>query len=408
MGIQIISISHKIAPLSIREKFAFTKEQQEEIMRRMVNQLDGTECVVLSTCNRTEMYVFADLERKSRVFQLMEEVLLEAAQIDEEEDVRSCLLFFYGRKAIQHLFDVAAGLDSMVIGEDQILGQVKTAHQQAMDIGTTGVYLNTFFRMAVTAAKKVKTDTKLSRTSVSTATLAIKAAEEVLGTLKGKKVMVIGATGKIGGIVLMNLLSLGEMEIYVTMRSNQMLGTKHGQNEYRMIEYEDRYEYIDQMDVIISATASPHYTLTMHRLKAGLKTEKPRVFVDLAVPMDIDARVSTFGNSSYYNIDDFTRIAKENNQKKRKEAKAAAEILEEYELQFEQWMVFQKALPVMANIKKDFMKMAEKKGVEKAFDQMFYRVRENNTPEDLENFFRCLDSEETVFAARNDGRMERL
>lgn len=396
MGIQIISISHKIAPLSVREKFAFTKEQQGEIMRRMVSRLDGAECVILSTCNRTEMYVFADSEKESQVFRVMEEILLEAAQIDEEEDVRSFLLFFHGRKAIQHLFDVATGLDSMVIGEDQILGQVKTAHQQAMEAGATGVYLNTFFRMAVTAAKKVKTDTELSRTSVSTATLAIKVAEETLGTLKGKKVMVIGATGKIGGIVLRNLLSLEETEIYVTTRSNQIPGTKHGQNAYRTIEYENRYEYIDRMDVIISATSSPHYTLTLPRLRQVLKTEQPRVFVDLAVPMDMDVRVTTLGDSSYYNIDDFTRIAKDNNQKKREEAKAAADILEEYERQFEQWMVFQKALPVMADTKKKFVKVAEKKGAEKAFDQLFYRVRENNTPEDLEIFFRCLDSEESV------------
>ena len=216
MGIQIISISHKIAPLHIREMFAFSKEQQEDMMRKMTEHLEVSECVVLSTCNRTEMYVYSESESKGYVFNLMEEVLLEAAGATDEEEVGNYLLFFHGKKAIHHLFDVAAGLDSMVIGEDQILGQVKTAHQQARNIGTTGVYLNTFFRMAVTGAKKVKTDTDLSRTSVSTATLAIKVAEETLGSLKNKRVMIIGATGKIGGIVLMNLLSLGEAEIYVT------------------------------------------------------------------------------------------------------------------------------------------------------------------------------------------------
>ena len=391
MGIQIISISHKIAPLHVREMFAFTKEQQEEMMRRMTDCLEVSECVVLSTCNRTEMYVYSESGSEGVVFNRMEDVLLECAGAQEEEDIGNYLLFFHGKKAIQHLFEVAAGLDSMVIGEDQILGQVKEAHKQARAIGATGVYLNTFFRMAVTSAKKVKTDTDLSRTSVSTATLAIKVAEEALGSLRGKKVMIIGATGKIGGIVLMNMLSLNGPEVYVTTRSNKVISTKHGQNNFLTIEYEDRYDYIDAMDVIISATSSPHYTLTCSRLRKCMRSNKPRVFVDLAVPMDIESRVSDIGGVAYYNIDDFTRIAKENNQKKLQEARAATGILEEYELQFEQWMVFQKSLPIMAKVRDNFMKVTEHKGVGKAFDHLFYWVRENNDPEDLEMFFRCLN-----------------
>lgn len=391
MGIQIISISHKIAPLHVREMFAFTKEQQEEMMRRMTDCLEVSECVVLSTCNRTEMYVYSESGSEGVVFNRMEDVLLECAGAQEEEDIGNYLLFFHGKKAIQHLFEVAAGLDSMVIGEDQILGQVKEAHKQARAIGATGVYLNTFFRMAVTSAKKVKTDTDLSRTSVSTATLAIKVAEEALGSIRGKKVMIIGATGKIGGIVLMNMLSLNGPEVYVTTRSNKVISTKHGQNNFLTIEYEDRYDYIDAMDVIISATSSPHYTLTCNRLRKCMRSNKPRVFVDLAVPMDIESRVSDIGGVAYYNIDDFTRIAKENNQKKLQEARAATGILEEYELQFEQWMVFQKSLPIMAKVRDNFMKVTEHKGVEKAFDHLFYWVRENNDPEDLEMFFRCLN-----------------
>ena len=188
MGIQIISISHKIAPLHVREMFAFTEEQQKHMMQEITEHLEVSECIVLSTCNRTEMYVYSDSESKGCVFNLMEDVLLGEAGAQDEEDIGNYLLFYHGKKAIHHLFQVAAGLDSMVIGEDQILGQVKTAHKQAREAGTTGVYLNTFFRMAVTGAKKVKTETELSKTSVSTATLALKVAEEELGTLKDKKV----------------------------------------------------------------------------------------------------------------------------------------------------------------------------------------------------------------------------
>ncbi len=391
MGIQIISISHKNAPLHVRELFAYTKEQQITMMQKMTEYTEISECVVLATCNRTEMYVYADDGSEGLVFTHMVDGLLAGAGADEEEDISNYLLFFQGDKAISHLFKVAAGLDSMVIGEDQILGQVKTAQQQAQAAGTTGVYLNTFFRMAVTGAKKVKTDTDLSKTSVSTATLAIKVAEDALGSLKGKKVMVIGATGRIGGIVLMNLISLKEPEIYVTTRKNKMISTKHGQNQFQTIEYEERYEYADAMDVIISATASPHYTLTYGKLKPALTTEKQRVFVDLAVPMDIEAKTANLPGVTGYNIDDFTRIARENNQKKLQEAEAASGILDEYILQFAQWMVFQRSLPIMRSMREDFMKVAEHKSVEKAFDHLFYWVRENNDPADLEIFFRCLN-----------------
>lgn len=390
MGIQIISISHKIAPLHIRELFAYTEEQQIHMMEKMTSHLEVSECVVLSTCNRTEMYVYTTSGSQGQVFNLMEDVLLEEAGAEAEEEIGSYLLFYYGKKAISHLFQVAAGLDSMVIGEDQILGQVKNAHQQARKAQTTGVYLNTFFRMAVTAAKKVKTDTELSRTSVSTATLAIKVAEESLGSLKGKKAMIIGATGKIGGIVLMNLISQGDAEIYVTTRSNKVVAIKHGKADFISIDYDARYEYLDDMDVIISATASPHYTLTYSKIKKCLENKKDRVFVDLAVPMDIEKKVETLPGTFYYNIDDFTKIAEENNQKKMQEARAASGILEDYEKQFEQWMVFQKSLPTMAEVRDNFMKVTEHKGVEKAFDHLFYWVRENNDPEDLEVFFRCL------------------
>ena len=355
MGIQIISISHKIAPLHVREMFAFTEEQQKHMMQEITEHLEVSECIVLSTCNRTEMYVYSDSESKGCVFNLMEDVLLGEAGAQDEEDIGNYLLFYHGKKAIHHLFQVAAGLDSMVIGEDQILGQVKTAHKQAREAGTTGVYLNTFFRMAVTGAKKVKTETELSKTSVSTATLALKVAEEELGTLKDKKVLIIGATGKIGGIVLMNIQSLHQADIYFTTRKNKLIQTKHGNDEFTTIDYEDRYEYLDQMDVVISATSSPHYTLTYSKMKKQLTTAKRRVFVDLAVP------------------------------------EAASGILDEYELQFEQWMVFQKSLSVMGKVRDNFVKVAEHKGVEKAFDHFFYWVRENNTPEDLETFFQCLD-----------------
>ena len=189
----------------------------------------------------------------------------------------------------------------------------------------------------------------------------------------------------------MNIQSLGQAEIYVTTRNNKIIRTKHGDSDFITIDYDDRYDYLDDMDVVISATASPHYTLSYIKMKNAMVTPRKRVFVDLAVPMDIDARIQNLEGTSYYNIDDFTRIAEENNTKKKMEARAAYGILEEYELQFEQWMVFQQSLPIMRKARDNFMKVAEEKGEQKAFEHLFFWVRENNNPDDLEVFFRCLN-----------------
>ena len=390
MGIQIISVSHKKAPLKVRELFSFTEEQQERIMKKMISYPGIPECVLLSTCNRTELYVYADYQNKSYVFHRMEDVLLGEIGVTSESEIGEYLLFYNNDSAVDHLFAVAAGLDSMVIGEDQILGQVKDAHKKARKLGTTKVFLNTFFRDAVTAAKKVKTDTDLSKTSVSTATLAVKAAEKSLGTLKGKNVMVIGATGKIGGIVLLNLASLHEANIFVTARKNRPIWKENDGNDIEVLDFDRRYEYLDRMDAVISATASPHYVLTAARIKQVLKTAKPRVFIDLAVPMDIESKITSFGMIRYYNIDDFTKIARRNNERKIHEAETAEMILEEYTLKFRQWYVFQKYISRTMQVKKQFMEEAGRKGIEKAFDHLMFHVRDDNDPQDLEQFFACL------------------
>ncbi len=393
MSIQTISITHKNAPVGVREMFSLTADQQKNVIRNLVDAEGIDESCIVSTCNRTEVYVKASDEGRGRVFDEMKNILIQEAGAEEEESVSDYLRLYTGSKAVHHLFQVTAGLDSMLIGEDQILGQVKDAFAQAREQKTTGVYLNTLFRDAVTAAKKVKTDTDISKSGSSTATLAIRAAEEALGTLKNKKVLLIGATGEIGNVVLMNLQSFEGIDIIATTRGNKAIPTKHGRNKYTAVNYQDRYEYIDGADAIISATSSPHYTLTFSNIKKSIDRQKKRAFIDLAVPMDIESKVQELPDTSYYNIDDFERIARENNARKKDSVVEAADIVEEYALAYERWMVFQKSLPIMEKTREAFLKRAEVKNPRNALDHLFYWVREHNTPEDLETFFACLDHE---------------
>ena len=395
MGIQLLSISHKTAPLAIRELFAYTLDQQAELLRALCTDAKAAESVVISTCNRTEIYTYYKKEeQQQKLFSRLQRVVLEKAGALKVDHITDYLRFYQGEKAARHLFLVAAGLDSMVVGEDQILGQVKKAYEQAREAGTTGKYLNTLFRYAVTCAKRIKTDTELSKTSVSTATLAIKAAEEALGGLTGKRIMVIGGTGEIGGIVLKNLYSMKGIHIYSTIRNITLSHDAHLKSESnQVIDYKERYSYVDEMDVVISATSSPHYTLTYHKLRDRIHTEKPRVFVDLAVPVDIEEAVTEIPRTFLYNMDDMEALARANNQAKKQAAKEAGEILKEYEEEFMCWMIFQQSMPQIEKTKEWMLAEAEKKGFSKAIDKLFYRLREQASPDELEAIFRCLGEE---------------
>ena len=403
MGIQLLSVSHKAAPLEIRQLFAFSLSQQIRLMKALKEDGEIKEVVVLATCNRTEVYIYSEEEKERLIYDKMTDIVTKFA-LENQENAKDTIQYmseyyrlYHGEKAIHHLFQVAAGLDSMVIGEDQILGQVKRAHNIAREHGMCGVYLNTFFRYCVTGSKRVKTETDLSKTSVSTATLAVKALQEQLGTLQGKHIMIIGSSGKIGNIVLKNLQSIGGMHLYITMRG--INATKKEESEhthgnglttsYEIIPYEERYHYMEKMDGIVSATASPHYTITKAHLKK-YHTGKKKVLVDLAVPMDIEHKVQELEGITCYHMDDLQHAARENNERKKEEAKYAKEILKDYESQFKKWFLFQHSLQTVHSIIEHLTEEIEEKGSKKALSQFFYQVREEIEPEQLEVFLQAM------------------
>ena len=386
MGIQLVSISHKTAPAEVRARFAFQEQQRALILDQLAGAPEINEAVILSTCSRTELYCSG--EQDSRILNIMQNTIIEAADVGGLAGIRDYILRYQGKRAVHHLFLVTAGLDSVVLGEDQILGQVRQAYYESHSRGYCKAGFNNLFRLAVTAAKKIKTDTILSKSSVSTASLALKKAEECHNGLAGKKLLVIGGSGQIGSIVLKDAISIKGLDVYAAIRKSLPDGLHN--EDYTPIRYEERYQWMDQMDVIISATASPHYTVTRERFEQHQTIRKKRVFFDLAVPQDIEESLQELPDTCYYNMEDMHKLARQNNERKQNSLPQAHEILREYEQQFYKHMLYSQNLPRIQAQKQSLLNEAQRCGLEKALDHFFIALREEADMDELETFMRLL------------------
>lgn len=317
---ECISISYKTAEAGERGLFSFPGEEAAHFLDTLMAQPFITQCVFLSTCNRTEVYV----QGEQNCFGRLEELLAGRAGA-EVEKMRAFVRRYQGKRAVRHLFSVTCGMDSMVVGEDEILGQVREAYRRSADAGYLGYELHTVFQAALACAKKVKTKTELSKTSVSVATLA---ANEVFHLQASPKtVLLIGSSGQIGGIVLKNLLSKKDVHVIATTRTHQGL-YQDGSGRVQNVAYRDRYAYLEEADAVISATASPHYTITLDLARQAVRTAKERLYLDLSVPADIDEGVAGLAGARRIGLDDFADLARQNNLRKQQAVLDAGEILE--------------------------------------------------------------------------------
>ena len=342
MDIGVVWVNHKLAPINVREAVSFTDTKKIEAINILLDR-EIDEIVILSTCNRSEIYISGE-----NIQQKVDEVANFYKDYFGVKDIEQYLFKKTNLEAIQHLFDVTAGLDSLVVGEDQILGQVRNAYFLAMESGYTKTTFHCLFQSAITAAKRMKTDTILSKSSISTAGLALKTAMECQQDLPVKNVMIIGASGKIGSIVLKDALDFQGLNIFITAR-HELPYPLHGQDRrYTVIPYEKRYEYMPDMDIVISATASPHYTVMKEHFLAQNPPVKKRVFFDLAVPADIEPEMSQVPETVCYSMEDVQELARQNNAAKLEALPKAKAILSKYEEQFVKNMAFGEALPAIA------------------------------------------------------------
>ncbi|MEW9122167.1 MAG: glutamyl-tRNA reductase [Thermotaleaceae bacterium] len=348
MEIIIVGINYKNSPLHIREQVAFTKSGLEEAYKELKKDHFIKEVVVLSTCNRSEITaVVTNLEKGiatlkkfySRFFQLSEDVLEEYFFVD------------YSDEAVKHVFQLTAGLESLVLGEDQILGQVRDAYNFSHKQGNTGNILNKLYREAITTAKKIKRETAISQNPLSISSIAIKFIEQKLGDLQDKKVLVIGV-GKMSRIAIENLIAKGVKEIYVTNRTTgHAMDLSKRYPHVGVIDFKDRYKMISEVDIMITSTSAPHYVIKAEEfLKNYVKNTKICI-VDIAVPRDVDPAVGDIEGVSLHELDALQKVSLENMESRIEAAKIGVEIIIEECIKFENWYHCLPVFPAIEGLK---------------------------------------------------------
>lgn len=321
-----ISVSFKKTPLPIRQQFAFLEKEQNEFLCELTEKSVISGGVIVSTCNRSEIYftgeTVAEVEKALSSFKGI-----------KKENIRKYCLYYHGKKAVRHLYQVSCGLDSMILGEDEILHQVKNAYLLANKWGYTNSELNIIFQGAFNCAKLSKTTTKLSNTPVSIGTLTANVVEQFLKenpAESGENVLVIGATGKIGSIVAKDLIAKGISVIGTSRKRSRAEGLFLQDNSnMEWIGFENRYDALTRATAIVSATGSPHYTLTKEEFLQYEDAEKSYLMIDLAVPFDIDKELSQEQNLTLLDVDYFETLSKENSNIKLGEMDKVESILQE-------------------------------------------------------------------------------
>jgi glutamyl-tRNA reductase len=323
----VLGMSHRSSPVTIRERFAFTEERIPEVLEELRRQGLAEEGVILSTCNRVELYVATGLDAQAAGRELKKFL---TTLHDYREPITDEIYALAEPQSLQHLFRVACGIDSMVLGETEILGQLKKAYDLALRHRHTGGRLNKAFQRAFNVAKQIRTETSIQRGSVSVASVAVELAEKIFTSLADRHVMVIGA-GDTSEKTARAFIARGAKSLVVANRSierGQALAAELGG---RAVQFDRWSEEFARIDIAVSSTSAPHFILDRVLLEPlmRLRKNRPLLLMDLAVPRDIDPAVDVMPNVYLYNIDDLQAIASDYLQQRQEEIERCEAIIRE-------------------------------------------------------------------------------
>jgi len=327
MPVVVIGLSHHTAPVALRERFAFTETAVPVALAKIRAEGVAEEAVILSTCNRVEIYAATNGDAR-KCLPALKNFLLEHHNF---HDALQGELYQLGEpQSIEHLFKVASGLDSMVLGETEILGQLKKAYDVALQNGSTGGRLNKAFQRAFNVAKHIRTETNIQRGSVSVASVAVEMAEKIFDTLNHRRVIVIGA-GETSEKTARALLSRGAHSVIVSNRSHERAVALAAELGGQAVHFDEWPREFASIDIIVSSTAAPHFVLDRKRLEPllSLRGHRPLLLIDIAVPRDIDPEVNLLENVYLYNIDDLQAIADDYLKQRKDEISVCEKIIRE-------------------------------------------------------------------------------
>jgi glutamyl-tRNA reductase len=327
VSVVVIGLNHRSTPLDLLERMTIGDAALPKALHDLVSRGDVSEAVVLSTCNRTEVYVVA--ERFHGAYQDIRDFLAEVAFL-APEDFSDHLYTHYDAPAVAHLFSVAAGLDSAVLGEGEILGQVKVAWDRAREEGAAGPGLNLLFRHAIEAGKRARSQTAIARSTTSVSQAAVALAAQRLGGLEGRRVLVLGA-GDMGEAMALGLSKAGVADIAVANRTWERAGALAGRVDGRAVRIHDVPAALADVDVLLSSTgaASPLFEVDDVREIIAARADRPLLIVDIAVPRDIDPAVGALDGVELLDMDDLRAFAEAGTDARRREVSAVQAILDD-------------------------------------------------------------------------------
>ena len=357
MNIVLIGLSHKTAPVEMRERLAFAENRLHDALGGLVDQEVVEEGLIVSTCNRVELLATSAAGSDHGIHHL-EEFVCDFHQLPPDS-LNGHLYRHADAAAIKHLFRVASSLDSMIVGESQILGQVKEAYQHAADAGTVGRVLSQLMNRAISVAKRVRTETGIAQNPVSVSSVAVELARKIFDDLSNKTVLLVGA-GEMGELAARNLIDAGTSKLLVTNRTASRAEEIARQFGGGAVSFEAFYNVLSAADIVLCSTGAPDYVIRPAETRQALKGRRrgPLLFIDISVPRNVDPGIAQLDNCFLFDVDDLESVVKANIRERQKEAAVAETIIEtEVENFLKQMRAFDIG-PAVVEVKKLLAQMA--------------------------------------------------
>ncbi|MDO8281573.1 MAG: glutamyl-tRNA reductase [Thermodesulfovibrionia bacterium] len=349
MNIIVVGLNHKTAPIEVREKFAFDGGKLQEAVNILKASKITDENVILSTCNRVEMY--AGVKDIASGIENIKKFLSDFHNVPREALDKS-LFIYHGRDAVRHIFRVASGLDSMVLGEPQILGQIKDAYDFSLKCKSTGTLLNKLMKKTVSVAKRTRTETGIGKGAVNISYAAVELAKKIFGDLTTKAIMLIGA-GEMAELAARHLINNGVKDVIVANRTHERAEELAKEFQGRTVRFESLLQELKDTDIVICSTGAPNYILMKEEMHMTMKKrkQKPVFIIDISVPRNIDPEIDHLDNVYLYNTDDLQGIIDVNADERKIEAEKASEIVESEVETFMKWQASLSSVPTIVALR---------------------------------------------------------